>query len=372
MSTIKSQLRREATLKDVARLAGVSTATVARVLHNRGYVAEETRSAVTSAIAETGYRVNAVAQGLRKQRTFLIGHVLQAIAPNPFFATVALASQQEAARHGCGLILSTSQANPNIERDVVETLLRQRVDAILFTTVTSEENVALAVAAGIPVVQVERVGEVESHGVSVDNFTGAFDAVAHLIKLGHRRIAFIGVSPETPHGVSNDGRVISYSFERRSVERERLGGYSAALAANDIAMDPQLIELGSTYYSSERGNAVTKRLMDLDPEVRPTAILAACDLLAAGVLQELTSRGLRVPEDISVVGSDDTYASHLSPPLTSVAQPMIELGTVAIRMAIDALDGESPNGEVFRKRLSAKLVIRVSTGPPPVDSSPTW
>lgn len=321
--------------------------------------------AVTAAIAQTGYRVNAVAQGLRRQRTYLIGHVLQAIAPNPFFATVALASQQEAARHGCGLILSTTQANPDIEREVVETLLRQRVDAILFTTVTSEDNVSLAAASGIPVVQVERVGAVETHGVSVDNFVGAFDAVEHLIELGHRRIAFIGVSLDTPHGRSNDGRIVSYSYERRSVERERLGGYTSALAAHDIQEDPRLIDLGNTYYSSERGNKVTRRLMDLDPEIRPTAIFAGCDLLAAGVLQELTARGLRVPEDISVVGYDDTYASHLSPPLTSVAQPMVELGTVAIGMTMKALEGGLPNGEVLRKRLAAKLVIRSSTGPPP-------
>lgn len=364
MSTTKPQPRREATLKDVAHLAGVSTATVARVLHNRGYVAEETRKAVETAIAETGYRVNAVAQGLRKQRTFLIGHVLQAIAPNPFFATVALASQQQAAQHGWGLILSTTQANPDIEREVVETLLRQRVDAILFTTVTDDDNVRLAAASGIPVVQVERVGAVGTHGVSVDNFVGAFDAVEHLIELGHRRIAFIGVSLDTPHGRSNDGRIVVVSPERRSVERERLGGYTSALAAHDIPLDPELLDLGNTYYSSERGNKVTKRLMELDPDTRPTAIFAGCDLLAAGVLQELTARGLRVPGDISVVGYDDTYASHLSPPLTTVAQPMSDLGAVAVEMTMQALEGGLPEGEILRERLATKLVIRSSTGPP--------
>jgi DNA-binding LacI/PurR family transcriptional regulator len=319
---------------------------------------------VETAIAETGYRVNAVAQGLRKQRTFLIGHILQAIAPNPFFATVALASQQEAARHGCGLLLSTTQANPDIERDVVETLLRQRVDAILFTTVTSDDNVRLAAASGIPVVQVERVSAVPTHGVSVDNFGGAFDAVKHLIDLGHRRIAFIGVAIDNPHGRSHDGSVVSYSFERRSVERERLGGYTSALAAHDIPLDPDLLDFGNTYYSSERGNKVTRRLLELPAEKRPTAIFAACDLLAAGVLQELLARGVRVPEEMSVVGYDDTYASHLSPPLTTVTQPMTELGIVGVQMAIDALEGAVDEGEVLRKRLVASLIVRASTAPP--------
>src|SRR3954453_9323769 len=132
--------RRQATLKDVATLAGVSTATIARVLHNNGYVAEATRRIVEDGLAQSGYRLNGVARGLRRQRTFLLGHVLQSIAPNPFFATVALSAQQEAEKHGWGIILCNTQSNSTAKRSAVETLLRQRVDAILFTTVTNEAN----------------------------------------------------------------------------------------------------------------------------------------------------------------------------------------------------------------------------------------
>lgn len=357
--------RREATLKDVANLAGVSTATVARVLHNRGYVAVETRRVVEAAIAESGYRVNQVAQGLRKRRTLLIGHVLQDFAPNPFFATVAHAAQKEAARHGCGMILTTTQTDPGIERNVVETLLRQRVDAILFTTATSDENVALAVASGAPVVQVERVGPTPTHAVSVDNFVGSFDATAHLIALGHRRIAYLGESVELPRRKFPHGTRVIYSPERRSVERERIGGYTSALATHDIAYDPALVDLDLSYYSPEQGREVTGRLLDLPPDQRPTAIFAGCDLLASGVLQGVNDRRLHVPDDISVIGFDDTYSSHLSPPLTTVAQPMVELGTIGTQMAVRALE-EKPNpGELQRRRLTSKLVIRDSTGPPP-------
>ena len=126
----------------------------------------------------------------------MLGHVLHSIAPNPFFARVALAVQEEAARHGCGVLVFNTQGDLAVERSAVETLLRQRVDAILFTTVTDERNVLLAADAGIPVVQVERVGTAPTHAVSVDNRVGAMEAMEHLIELGHTRIAFIGFDPE--------------------------------------------------------------------------------------------------------------------------------------------------------------------------------
>jgi LacI family transcriptional regulator len=363
MVTAKMKPRRDATLKDVARLAGVSTATIARVLHNKGYVAEETRSVVEAALAKSGYRVNAVAQGLRRQRTYVLGHVLQSIAPNPFFAAVALGVQQEAAKHGCGVIVYNTQGDSSAERQAVETLLRQRVEAILFTTVTDEVNVHSAVAAGIPVVQVERVGSAQTHAVSVDNFRGACDAVEYLISLGHKQIAFIGLDPDLPiDGDSHPAR--AGVTERRSVERERLGGYLQALSDHGLPVRTELIDLGDTYYSPERGRTVTQRLLRMTPGERPTAIFAGCDLLAAGVLQEILDQGLRVPDDLSVVGFDDTYASHLAPPLTTVAQPMIEIGQVAARLAIEALEARDGPDHVRQVRLTTRLIVRKSTGPP--------
>ncbi len=353
--------RRDATLKDVAKLAGVSTATVARVLHDNGYVAPETRRIVEAALAESGYRVNAVAQGLRRQRTLLLGHVLQSIVPNPFFATVALAAQQEASRHGWGMLMFNTEADSDVERQVVEMLLRQRVDAILFTTVTSEENVRLAVNAGIPVVQVERAGTLDTDSVTVDNYPGACEGMAHLIELGHRRIAFIGLDLDTPIA-ADPGSDTHGLYERRSVERERLAGYLDSLAEHGIPLDEQLLDLGSAYSSPEHGQEVTRRLLALPPEQRPTAIFAGCDLLAVGVMQVLLEAGLRVPDDLSVIGFDDTLATKLAPPLTSIAQPMVELGQRAVRLAIDAIgaNGERP---ARHERLTTRLVVRASTAP---------
>ena len=345
----------------MAERCGVSTATVARVLHNKGYVAAETRARVEAAIADTGYQINAVAQGLRRHRTFTIGHILDSIAPNLFFAEVALGVEQEALSHGCSVLMYNVQGSVQRERLGVQTLIRRRVDAILFTTPVDESNVLLAMAAGIPVVQVERVTAVESHAVTVDNYVGSFRAVEHLVNLGHKRIAFIGQDPLLPGEET-------VALHRR-VEEERLAGYLDALRTHAVPIDDDLIAMGSYYSLEDRklardGYALMRALLAVEP--RPTAVFATCDLLAAGVLQALYERSLRVPADVSVVGFDDTYASYLTPPLTTVEQPMADIGKAAARIVLQLLehpdvDGTSPH----TVRLSSQLVVRASTGPAP-------
>ncbi len=363
MSLDASHRPRVATLKDVAERAGVSTATVARVLHDNGYVAGETREVVEVALQETGYSINAVAQGLRKRRTFTLGHVLHSIAPNPFFGEVARGAEQEASASGCGVVMTTTYGDAERERLGVQTLIRRRVDAILFTTLTSGDNVELAVRAGVPVVQVQRVSHVPTSTVTVDNAAGAHAAVAHLIGLGHRRIAFIGVDPNSPsrHDVGLAGVEL---HRRRTIERERLSGYLAAHADADVVVHDELVELGGTYYELERAWTAVRRLLARPAAARPTAIFATCDMLAAGALQEIYAHRLRVPEDISVVGFDDTYASHLTPPLTTVRQPMVEIGQAAARLALQALQGGDHARDPHQVRLTTSLVLRASTGPP--------
>lgn len=346
-----------ATLKDVARLAGVSTATVARVIHNNGYVADETRKAVEAAIAESRYQLNGLAQGLRKRRTFSIGHVLGSIWPNPFFASVAMGVEAEANRLGCGVLIANTQGSVEGERKAVEMLIRRRVDAILFTTCANSDNLLMAMNQGIPVTQIERSTEVDTDSVTVDNLTGSADATRHLIEHGHRRIAFLGVAPgraSNSHAQAMDALV----------ERERLEGYQETLAAHGIAQDPDLLDLDESYYDLNRARSVTERWLQLPTHRRPTAIFAACDVLAAGVLQQLYASGLRVPEDMSVIGFDDTDAQYLTPPLTTVAQPMSDLGSSAARLALQRLDAEGAVGPPWKHvRLSTRLVVRASTGP---------
>jgi LacI family transcriptional regulator len=343
-------------LKHVARLAGVSTATVARVIHNSGYVADETRRDVEAAIAKAGYRLNVVAQGLRKQQTRTIGQILNGLSPNPFFANVALGVEQEAERNGYSVLLYNSQGDPEREQRGVETFLSRRVDALLFTTPTSPQSVQTAIDAGLPVVQVERTTPVASHAIIVDNRVGAMEAVRHLLDLGHRRIGFIGVDTQ-------------YLYARRNwgwdVEVERFQGFVDAMQSHGIEINPDYVQLGR-YGSSVRpsfvanGYAMMQSILAARP--LPTAVLAAADMFAAGALQALYQENLRVPNDLSLIGFDNTFAPQLTPSLTTVELPMLEMGRAAVRIALDQLDDSSAFQEGYRvERLVTHLVRGEST-----------
>jgi LacI family transcriptional regulator len=359
-------MARRATLKDVAELAEVSTATVARVLHNKGYVASATRRLVESALIETGYQMNAVAQGLRRQRTFTVGHLLHSFIPNQFFAAVAVGVEEVAAQYGCGVLMINTNGDSGRERKAVDTLIQRRVDAMLFTTATHVDNVRTAVETGVPVVQVERKTSVDTPIVTADNYGGAYAAVEHLIHLGHRRIAFIGVDSAAIR--SRRG-----SAAEPDIEEERLSGFVRAMTDYGLVVDNRLIGLGSNYTSgvnaqSSLGYEWMLKFLDLTEP--PTAAFATFDLFAAGALQALHERGLRVPDDISLVGFDDTYAKYFAPPLTTVEHPMEEMGRVAAGIVFQILvDPNSAYGQQSI-RLPMRLKVRGSTAPPhPIDSN---
>jgi DNA-binding LacI/PurR family transcriptional regulator len=345
--------KKNATLKDVARVAGVSTATVARVLHNKGYIANDTKELVVAALQKTGYRMNVVARNLRIQRTASIGHILNCIVPNPFFAHVALGTEQEARKNGWNSLIINVQGDAQLERSGVETFIQQRVDAILFTTPVSEANVRLALDAGIPVVQVERPTSIVTHTVLVDNYSGAIEAVEHLLERGHRRIAFMGNDPAN-------------QFYGRYVEMERLAGYRDTLQKHGIPLDESLIIL-SPYYSlhdafpGEHYVSIKHLLQSKD---RPSAIFVSSDMLATCVLQEIYACQLRIPEDISVIGFDDTYAPYLSPPLTTVQLPMLDIGKAAVELILKQFQAEETSEhDIFHQvRLATRLIVRSSTG----------
>jgi hypothetical protein len=178
------------TLKDVAARAGVSTATVARVIHENGYVSAQARDRVFVAIRESGYRLNVVAQGLRRQRTLTLGHMLHGILPNPFFAEVAMGVEHAAAEHGYNVLIFNARDDADRERAGVETLLARRVDGVIFTTALRAENVRLVLEAGVPAVEVEKPLCDEAASVVVDNYGGVYEAINHLLELGHREIGY--------------------------------------------------------------------------------------------------------------------------------------------------------------------------------------
>jgi DNA-binding LacI/PurR family transcriptional regulator len=348
--------RKAITLREVAENARVSTATVRRVLLNQGYVAAETRRVVEQVLEATGYHPNLLAQSLRRQRTAVIGHILKSISPNLFYAQVALGAEVEALAHGYTMLAYNMQRDPQRERIGVEALLRRQVDAIIFTTPVAQENVQLALDFGVPVVQVERPTKLQTNLVLVDNYTGAAQATEHLIRLGHQQIAFLGTD-EVGNGAGPNAQV----------DIERMAGYLDTMRNYGLSVPQEWLALGR-YYWVEGGGLpgdgyrLMQRILDQSP--LPTAIFAGCDIMAAGALQAIYARGLRVPDDISLIGFDDTLAPYLSPPLTTVAQPMEAIGRVAVQLALAEIANAEEDYEPQTRRLAMRWVERASTAPP--------
>jgi len=344
----------EIRLKDVAALAGVSTATVSRVIHSNGYVSAGVRERVESAIRDSGYRMNAVAQELRRRKTITLGLVLHGALSHPFVAEVAVGVEQAAAEQGFTVLLFNSQGDPDRERESVEELLKRRVDGIVFTTAVQGKNVQLALDAGIPAVEIERRLCDAAPAVVVDNYAGASEAMQHLLTLGHRKIGFIGepfLDDEAPR------------LPALGIPRERFEAYRDALHAAGIPFDESRVVLGpyprelGGWGGLETGAAYMRRLLTQAPDI--TAVFTVSDLVAAGAYQALYSRGILIPRQISVIGFDDTFAPYLAPPLTTVRQPMFDMGFKAASLAIAAVT----DAEAGSAALDATVGSPVSTSP---------
>jgi LacI family transcriptional regulator len=341
------------TLRDVAARAGVSTSTVARVVHRNGYVAAETRERVEAAMHEGGFRLNAVASGLKRRRTTTIGTLLHETLPNPFFAEVALGIEHEASEQEYNVLLYNARGSGRRERAGVDAFLSQQVDAIVFATSVDAANVELAHRAGVAVVEVEKPLFARGGSVLVDNYVGATAAMHHLLELGHEHIGFIG---EPLQESSTDGRPVD------RVVNERFAGYRDALVEHGKGLDETLVVVGDYavdegWPTLRTGRDYVTTLLEQHPAV--TAVFAGSDLLAAGALQALYERGIRVPDEASVIGFDDTFAQHLAPALTTVRQPMFEMGVEAARLAMRLASAERR-----RKReiwLQTELIVRGST-----------
>lgn len=344
----------KATMSDVAQRAGVSAATVARVIYNNGYVKQETRDAVEAAVEETGYRPNMVARGLRTSRSFTLGLVVSESRLNAFHPAVAHIVQMEALRQGYTVLTLNNHSDAAMEAAGVRRFLDHHVDAAIFCTAIDPQNVRLISSNGIPTVQVERRIAYVGGLVAVDARVGVQEAVDHLHALGHRRFAYIG-------GTTNFRLMEGPVSE--TVEAVREGLFRECLARHGIHIDDAYV-VSAPYYDDSNprrqpGYHLMRRLLSLD--VRPTAVICGSDLLAASSLQAISEAGLTVPSDISIIGFDDTMAQILTPALSSIAQPIDEMGRVAVSLALEAIDDPS---QLSRKIVTeTRLVLRESTGP---------
>jgi LacI family transcriptional regulator len=332
--------RARVTIREIAELAGVSIATVSRVVNGRDDVSEETREVVQRIVRERGYSANRSARGLSAGRTGFVGVTVPLVNP-PYFSSILSGAAEALDELDMRIVLCTTQHEHDREVTLLERLMHGTTDgALLILPEETNDELEVLVSHGYRFVVVDPLKRLNPRipGVSSAHTSGADQAMKHLIELGHRRI----------------GAITGPSGGFATEERRR--GYHAALAAEGIMPVPEFEVEGD--FQIEGGVAGGGQLLDL-PE-RPTAIFAFNDNLAIGAMQAARARGLRVPEDVSIVGFDDTeLASIVTPALTTVRQPLAEMGRMAVSLLTRAL--ENQRFEALHVELATRLVVRGST-----------
>lgn len=328
------------TIKDIAEKAGVSYATVSRALNNHRDVNEDTKKKILKIAREMGYQPNAIAQGLVKKETKTIGLLIPDIT-NPFFPEVARGIEDAAGEAGYTIFLCNTNWDTERESNYLDVLLQKQVDGIIMAPSSENLNhLKKILDSGIKIVFISRmIKHPNSISIIIDNVSGAQMAVEHLVKKGHKKIAFIG------------------GFQDISASSERLKGYKYALEENNLEINKAYIKNGD--FKRETGHVMMHNLLNLDQ--KPTAVFAANDLLALGAIQAIKEEGLSVPSDIAVIGFDDIeFASLPEIQLTTVAQPKYDMGKMAFETLIKQLKGEGDN--IGKKiLLEPRLIIRGTT-----------
>jgi LacI family transcriptional regulator, repressor for deo operon, udp, cdd, tsx, nupC, and nupG len=326
-------------IKDVAKLANVSTATVSRVLRNAGNVKEETRKRVLEAIEKLHYQPNVLGRNLRRMETETILVVVPDMT-NPFFSKVLRGIESVAIQNGYRVLLGDTQNNVRLEEEYLNLLRQKQVDGTIFLTARINKELMEEMSQQFPIVLAcEYLEGATIPTVSIDNISSARKATEHLIKLGHRRIAHL----------SGPMNII--------LSRDRLRGYQQAMMQYELDVDPVLIQEGD--FSYESGYNLTLKLLAL--KNTPTAIFAANDEMAIGAIKAIRKLSLRVPDDIAVVGFDDIkIASIFEPNLTTISQPMFEIGEKAMNLLLQLMEGKKLDRRQFV--LEDRLIVRDSCG----------
>lgn len=330
-----------ATIRDVAARARVSVATVSRVVNRSPHrVHPATRRRVLAAVRALGYDANIIAQGLKKRSTRTVALIVPDIS-NPFFPAIARGIEDAARARGYAVLLCNTYEDLERERAYLTLLAKRMVDGVIFATVGSNTaHLRVLRREARPVVLVARdVEGLRIDTVLVDNYRGEFEATTHLLGLGHRRIVHI-TGPTTLH-----------------VAAERRRGYLEALTAAGIPSSDGIVVEGD--FAAEGGRRAVAGL--LERGVPFTAVAAANDLMAIGAMEALRAAGRAVPQDAAVVGFDDiTFASLVSPALTTVAQPKYRMGQMAMERLLQLMDGKDRDPR--QTVLSPQLVVRESCG----------
>lgn len=329
-----------ATMRAVADLAGVSIATVSHVINDTRAVSAPLTARVLDAMEQLDYQPDVVARSLRRRETLTIGLLLPTVEI-PFYGWVAEGVEAAANEAGYSVILCNSGWSTQRERHHLRNLIARRVDGLLCSSLAmTAEHLAPLLRRETPIVVFERtMPGLELDAVEIDNFQGAYDATAHLIALGHRRIGCITGLPDS------------------DLNTCRLRGYTQSLEAAGLPVDSELIITGD--YGAAAGVQHGSRLLNAPQP--PTAVFAFNDLMAMGVMQAAQARGLRVPDDLAVIGFDGLpLTAFTSPPLSTVEQPVTDMGAAAVSLLLDRIRDRAP-GTAQVRTFPAKLVARAST-----------
>ena len=334
------------TMADVARLAGVSVTTVSHVINGTRPASQRTRDRVLAAIERTGYRPNTIARALARGGTQSLGLAISGLS-NPYFMDVVAAVEQAAGRAGHTLLLGDTREDPEHELRIVRALAERQVDGMLLAPTVGAVEHALPYleSQGVPTVLLDRFVDVGLDQVGCDNEQPTARLVEHLIFKGHTRIA------------------MAIGIPGLSTTDERVRGYRMALEQGGLGFDPALVAEGGSQRDVARD--AMHALLDLpDP---PTAVVSGNNFMTIGLLRAISERGLKVPDDIALVGFDDfEWADLFAPRLTVIRQPTTELGSRAVELLLSRL--ADPERPPRTERLEAMFVHRNScgcTGPSP-------
>ena len=338
------------TIKDVAKEAGVSIATVSYALNDSGAVGDETRERVLQAVRKLGYRPSVIAKGLQARKSRMIGYSWRPVPPdqfNPILEKFIHSMAEAAARHDYH-VLTFPSSEPLDEVDVYREMVESgRVDGfILPNTDLNDQRIRYLLDEDFPFIAFGRSNlEWDFPWVDVDGTDGVQQAVAHLLEMGHRRIACLAWPEASLTG------------------QYRLDGYQAGMASAALPVDPAwIIRIPNDYHHAYQA---TQTWLDLPPDRRPTAVVALTDLIAIGAINAATDAGMMVGRDLAVIGFDDApITGYLRPSLTSLRQPIAEVGERAVSMLIDLVNGKTPSpAQVL---LKPRLIVRDSTGHAPL------
>jgi LacI family transcriptional regulator len=338
-------MKNRVTAKDVAKLAGVSQSTVSRVLNNTGtdFISEKTKERVRTAVNELDYAPNPYARALRGKKMYMLGLIVREIA-DPFFSKLISEISQQANVLGYRVVLGPAHSDPVEAHKLISTFSQQHDGIIIIGDLRNDEETIKKIIEDYPgfvaMCRGSKMQEVSS--VNVDNKKGITLLLNHLADLGHKKFGFL------------DGGWLGDNLDRKMA-------FIEYLRRENLTDEPDWIQIAGS--SAETSYVAMNKILQLSS--RPTAILAADDVLALGAMKAITESGMKMPDDISITGFDDIdLVNFVTPALTTVRQPVEEMSALALELLMDIIEGGSPPNRIFLSE--PELIVRSSTGPAPM------